>query len=177
MFTRKSTYSIGSKENSRTLGEKDFRPSCHFYGSSSWTHENTKAKRKKVSFGEVLFPGGAGRKGSKRNLKKRNKPESSLTLKRFSWRRGSVTRVEFFEQGQGNEPSWFCSPGNHYNFKETSFGRIIGTWVLAAQLTNVQSWPPEGRRGGSVMTFPFPLHFSCSRGMCLSITVSCKELA
>lgn len=35
MFMRKSTYWIGSKENSRTLGKKDFRPSCHFYGSSS----------------------------------------------------------------------------------------------------------------------------------------------
>ena len=141
---------MGSKENSSTLGKRDFRPSSHFYVSSSWTHVNTKAKRDKVSFGDILFPGGSDRKGSKRNLKKKtkNKPESSLTLKRFSWRGGSVIRVEFLEQGQGNEPNWFYSLGNPYNFEEASFSRIIGAWVRATQLTHVQSWPRRGRRGG-----------------------------
>lgn len=139
---------MGSKENSRTLGKRGFRPSSHFYGPSSWTHENTKAKRDKASFGGILFPGGVWQEGLKKELKKKKKPESSLTLKRFSWRRGSVIRVEFLEQGQGNEPNWFYSLGNHYNFEEASFSRIIGAWVRATQLTNVQSWPRRGRRGG-----------------------------
>ena len=99
------------------------------------------------ALGVSSFLGGSDRKGSKRNLKKKN-PEFSLTLKRFSWRRGSVIRVEFLEQGQGNEPNWFYSLGNHYNFEEASFSRIIGAWVRATQLTNVQSWPRRGRRGG-----------------------------
>lgn len=44
------------------------------------------------------------------------------------------------------------------------------------QLTNLQSWQPGGRRGGCCYDVSFPFHLGCSRGMCLSVFVSCKEL-
>lgn len=46
-FTRKSDCWMGTKESFRTVRERDFRSSCHLYGSDNYRHEDSQGKRKK----------------------------------------------------------------------------------------------------------------------------------
>lgn len=41
MLTRMSDCWVGEKESSRTVGERDFRSSCHFYRSNNYRREDS----------------------------------------------------------------------------------------------------------------------------------------